>query len=140
MKALSIRQPWAWLICSGYKGIENRGWSTKFRGRIYVHAGLQFDFNAGLVPSINWDDGSLQPVHEAYHLLPSDAKDALMLLALSWKNQSALIGEVDIVDCVTESDSPWFLSGKYGFVLANPVLYKQPVPYRGRLRFFEVSK
>ena len=24
MKALSIRQPWAWLICSGYKDIENK--------------------------------------------------------------------------------------------------------------------
>ena len=40
MKALSIKQPWAWLICAGYKDIENRDWSTKFRGRIYVHAGL----------------------------------------------------------------------------------------------------
>ena len=39
MKALSIRQPWAWLIVNGYKDIENRTWSTDFRGRVYVHAG-----------------------------------------------------------------------------------------------------
>ncbi len=26
MKALSIKQPWAWLICAGYKDIENRSW------------------------------------------------------------------------------------------------------------------
>ena len=39
MKALSIRQPWAWLIVNGYKDIENRTWSTDFRGRIYLHAG-----------------------------------------------------------------------------------------------------
>ena len=26
MKALSIRQPWAWLIVNGYKDVENRTW------------------------------------------------------------------------------------------------------------------
>ena len=38
MKALSIRQPWAWLIVNGHKDIENRQWRTHFRGKIYVHA------------------------------------------------------------------------------------------------------
>jgi len=38
MKALSIRQPWAWLIIHGGKDIENRTWLTKYRGRILVHA------------------------------------------------------------------------------------------------------
>src|SRR5436189_5084024 len=40
MKALSVRQPWAWLIVNGYKDIENRDWATKRRGRIWIHAGL----------------------------------------------------------------------------------------------------
>ena len=31
--ALSIRQPWAWLIVNGYKDIENRDWKTHYRGR-----------------------------------------------------------------------------------------------------------
>lgn len=39
MLALSIRQPWAWLIINGGKDIENRDWPTKFRSRILVHAG-----------------------------------------------------------------------------------------------------
>jgi len=38
MKAISIRQPWAWLIVNGYKDIENRSWPTKFRGRVLIHA------------------------------------------------------------------------------------------------------
>lgn len=37
--ALSIRQPWAWLIIHGGKDIENRTWPTRFRGRVAVHAG-----------------------------------------------------------------------------------------------------
>ncbi|RZJ91586.1 MAG: ASCH domain-containing protein, partial [Chryseobacterium sp.] len=38
MKSLSIKQPWASLIASGIKDIENRTWATKYRGRIYIHA------------------------------------------------------------------------------------------------------
>ena len=34
MKALSIRQPWAWAIINAGKDIENRQWPTKFRGSI----------------------------------------------------------------------------------------------------------
>jgi hypothetical protein len=31
--ALSVRQPWAWLIVNGYKDVENRSWTTHYRGR-----------------------------------------------------------------------------------------------------------
>ncbi len=45
MKALSIRQPWAWLIVNGYKDVENRTWDCPRTfhppERIYVHAGLK---------------------------------------------------------------------------------------------------
>jgi len=38
LKCLSIQQPWAWLVCSGDKDIENRDWKTDFRGTIAIHA------------------------------------------------------------------------------------------------------
>ena len=38
MKALAIRQPWAWLVIYGSKTIENRTWRTQYRGRFLVHA------------------------------------------------------------------------------------------------------
>jgi hypothetical protein len=28
MKALSLMQPWAWLMVNGHKDIENRNWAT----------------------------------------------------------------------------------------------------------------
>ncbi len=43
IKALSIKQPWAWAIVNGYKTIENRTWKTKFRGAFLIHASKQFD-------------------------------------------------------------------------------------------------
>lgn len=120
MKALSIRQPWAWLICAGYKDIENKNWPTKFRGRIYVHAGLARDVSA-----INYARGKVSP-------------DILQDIIAGRYHCGAIIGEVDIVDCVTKSASPWF-EGKYGFVLSRPTLYDKPIPYKGKLSFFEVK-
>ena len=64
MKALSIRQPWAWLIvrpdltdpiqraaafaAGEIKDIENRTWATKHRGPFLVHAGQTFDMEGYL--------------------------------------------------------------------------------------------
>lgn len=38
IKALSIRQPWAWLILWAGKDIENRSRRFHFRGRFLIHA------------------------------------------------------------------------------------------------------
>ena len=38
MKALSIRQPWAWLIVNSHEDVENRTWRTRERGPVLVHA------------------------------------------------------------------------------------------------------
>lgn len=39
MKALTISQPFASLIASGEKWIENRRWPTSYRGELAIHAG-----------------------------------------------------------------------------------------------------
>ena len=125
MKALSIRQPWAWLICAGFKDVENRTWPTDYRGRIYVHAGKRFDYDgynylcrhADMLRGIDIDQWATLVVYPA----------------------TGIIGEVDIVECTTDSDDPWF-EGPFGFVLANPVLYEHPIPYKGRLGLFDVTE
>lgn len=40
MKALTIRQPWAWAIVFAGKRVENRTWATAYRGPIAIHAGM----------------------------------------------------------------------------------------------------
>lgn len=40
MKCLSVKQPWASLICGGIKDVENRSWRVNDEpGRILIHAG-----------------------------------------------------------------------------------------------------
>ena len=124
MKALSIKQPWAWLICAGYKDIENRDWKLPAYGffppqRIYVHASKVADWEA------------IMNNYLRKKMVDKIIKGRQLSLG-------AIIGEVDIIDCVTQSKSPWFV-GEYGFVLINPILYGEPIPYKGRLGFFEVS-
>lgn len=129
MKALSIKQPWAWLIVAGHKDIENRNWKTDYRGRIYIHASKEFD-------------------HECL-ITQGETYANLIKLPLESFTRGAIIGEVDIVNCVSEKQfeafkkvssycSPWFV-GKYGFVLANAVMYDKPILYRGQLGLFDVD-
>lgn len=39
IKAITISQPFAKLIANGAKFVENRSWSTEFRGPLAIHAG-----------------------------------------------------------------------------------------------------
>ncbi len=39
-RALTLKAPWAWAVAHAGKHIENRTWTTRYRGRIYIHAGL----------------------------------------------------------------------------------------------------
>ena len=119
MKALNIRQPWAWLIVNGYKDIENRTWSTDLRGRVYIHAGKRVK------------QGDFQ-----------EQRDYICRSGLILPEEpplGAIVGEVTITDCVEASHSPWFC-GPYGFLLSSPVAYKDPIPYRGQLGFFTVEE
>ena len=53
--------------------------------------------------------------------------------------RGALVGEVDLVDCVTESDSQWY-KGPCAFVLENPIAYDVPIPLMGELGLFDVDQ
>lgn len=118
MKALSLTQPMAWAIFNG-KDIENRRWPTKFRGRIYIHASKGFN-------------------REHYQWIGTNENRLCCQLPRPEDLvHGAIIGEVDIVDCVQNHCSMWAMVGLWNFVLFNPVLYENPIPCKGKLSFFE---
>lgn len=120
MKAISIRQPWAWAIMYASKDIENRDWPTNFRGTIAIHAakGMTLDEYGDFIGFFGQFSGVDFPD-------PDELE------------RGAIVGLVDIVDCVTESTSPWF-QGDYGFVLKNPRPLLNPIPVRGALSLWTV--
>lgn len=46
MKAITVRQPWAWAIATGAKLVENRqaGFPAKYRGPLAIHAGKGWSY------------------------------------------------------------------------------------------------
>ena len=42
LMVITIRQPYAELIARGVKRVENRTWSSKYRGPLAIHAGTAF--------------------------------------------------------------------------------------------------
>jgi hypothetical protein len=128
MKALVIRQPWAWLIVHGYKDIENRSWSTNFRGKFLVSASQR------LTEKDYWNCyGFVMSVNE---WIP-DMNMKIQLPRKEDLQRGGIVGQVELVDCVSDSKSLWF-EGPYGFVLKN----FKTLPFRplkGRLGFFDVK-
>jgi hypothetical protein len=43
LKAISVSQPWAWLIANGYKDLETRTRATEYRGPVLIHANQNMD-------------------------------------------------------------------------------------------------
>jgi hypothetical protein len=130
MKALSIRAPWWWFILHAGKDIENRDWPTKFRGTVYLHASKwwRLDEVAGDTDdAVGIYDGSGYKSPHKNEVSYRQMRDA----------GGCIVGTVDIIDCVSESTSPWFFGG-YGFVLANPVAFETPIPCKGALGLFTV--
>ena len=120
LKAISIKQPWAWLIVNGYKDLENRTTLKNFRGDVLIHAGKKEDDH--FIENIS---------DELYSILP----DAILpAWAYGELKKGGIVGIATITDSITESDSPWF-SGPNAFVIKHA----KPLPFikcKGQLGFF----
>ena len=121
MKCLSVCQPFAELIVQGKKTIELRRWNTKFRGEFLVHA--------------------------AKNILIEDCKRMKISSSIT---TGAIIGKVKLTDVKKyESDKELksdkkkhhslsdITKNKYGFILESPKKLRVPIPYSGKLNFFE---
>jgi len=123
MLCLSIRQPWAWLILYAGKNIENRDWHTSVRERILIHAGkgmtkVEYEESKSVAIDVHGWEVYFPEIQEL--------------------ERGGIVGSVEITDCVSHSESPWFF-GKYGFVLSKPKMLSFK-PFKGQLGFFEVPE
>lgn len=121
MKALSIKQPWAWLIVHGYKNVENRDWPTHHKGPFLIHAGKKFDMEG-----YEWVKAHFPEIP-----LPLPSEFPL----------GGIVGHSTLRKCVppgsimlTEDHDRWY-QGQYGFILecSAPITF---FPLKGKLRFF----
>jgi hypothetical protein len=119
--ALSIRQPWAWLILNAGKDIENRDWPTRYRGRFLIHA----------------SKGMTRDEYESGQDTLWEIDENIRFPRFEELERGGIVGSVYLVDCVRSSQSPWFF-GEYGFILRDPAVVTFR-PYKGQLGFFDVQ-
>ncbi len=126
MKALSIRQPWAWLVAAGIKDIENRTWRTSYRGPLLIHA------SAGM---------TRQEYEDAFQfaLEAGGIQIAHRMPGVNELERGGIVGVVDLFDVVPSSlrTSQWQVEGCYGLAVRNA----RPLPfiqYKGQLGIFDM--
>jgi hypothetical protein len=115
LKALSVRQPWAWLIFNG-KPVENRDWRTAHRGPLAIHA-------AKGMTRAEYED-AIDFVWSFDALLASRIPAAESLV------RGHVIGVVTQTGCVSEHTSPFF-QGKWGHVYVDAKPFRVPIEARG---------
>jgi hypothetical protein len=125
MKAITIRQPWAQLIVSGAKDVENRTWSTNYRGLILIHSSAKLERS---------DVADACDLMECF--IPKFSRRVFSEEAKTYPVGAAL-GVAELVDVVTASDSPWFF-GPYGFVLQSVKRFSTPIKTKGALGLWDI--
>lgn len=129
MKTLSVQQPWASLICSGIKDIENRTWKpSQIPGRILIHA------SSKKVPR-NFDSDYLKETEvstirnlKKYGIIP-EYKDMPV---------SAIVGYVDVIGFTENATSFWAIRNNIHWKLQNAWLFDEPIQnVKGKLNIFD---
>ena len=111
MKCLSVTPEWAEAMFSLGKDVENRSRRILYRGPLAIHASRRFDREIAL--SMGLDPSSLV--------------------------RQAIIGTVEVVGCVRNSDSSWAMPGLWHWLIVNPERLAQPIPCKGSLALFDVD-
>ncbi len=125
LRALSIHRPYAALILAGIKPIENRTWSTRYRGLIVIHASKSTD----TLPT------------EQLRLLTTPHQTTIGMLPQL--EPHGFVGVAELVGICEEAVShrpcecgPWALPNNRHWRLANPTPFHSTVRANGRQGLF----
>ncbi|MFP4011227.1 MAG: hypothetical protein ACLFUM_05965 [Spirochaetaceae bacterium] len=164
LTCLSINNPVSYLICYGIKEVENRSWTTDYRGTLGIHSAGRVgfrgmpDFSRFPMPVIHEFDRFLSEIYRmdetgTYIGIPDEGVRVVLkdeehqpqnvlnqyrLLSDVYAHYrsndespffhaNAIIGTVELVDIVTDSQSPWAEPEKFHWVLSNPRLFATPI-------------
>lgn len=131
--ALSCHQPWATLLCAGIKDIENRKWSTDYRGRLFIVASTGND--VGVLRHNLLPQPCMQVINE--HMQKGE------LPAFNEYPQSAVIGYVEIKNCTQERvSSPWGNSDVFNWEVGDAYIFDEPqcVGIKGQFHIFDIPE
>jgi activating signal cointegrator 1 len=140
MKALSLAQPYATLVALGQKRIETRSWTTRYRGRLAIHA-------SGRMPKENIALCSQPPFRAALeaggYIASSAASNSFDL------PMGAVLAIVTLVDVqrISTENTPGepeyafgdYTPGRYAWFLEDVCRLPEPIPAKGKLSLFTLE-
>lgn len=131
MKAITVKQPWAFAIATGAKTVENRGravpWTSAVGERIAIHAGKGWDDDAAYDDRIAEEHGrrlgfdvAVSPMRNPEYF------DFGAVVA------TAVLVDVHYAERIgTRLCSPWAEDGQFHLVLRDLGVLSEPAPCRG---------
>ena len=130
MKALSVTQPWASVLCAGLKDVENRLWqAAEAPGRILIHA------TKAKVPAY-WEE-----IPDDYVCTIKNARLMGLIPDYSDMPYGSIIGYLNCYKIIKDSDSFWAQPDSFHWCVKDAYLFDEPIPdikgVRGHL--FEVD-
>ena len=116
MKLLTIKQPWASLICLGIKDVENRTWrQNSLVGQKILIMSSKKEEDMSTVK---------QEWHKEYSRLVSNG----VIPPLKELPKGQILGYVEVVDIKEIYDSLWAAdSSQLKYILKNPHMFKSPI-------------
>jgi len=130
MKTLSVRQPWASLLVSGLKDIENRTWPPNYKGRILIHA------PSTKVPK-NFADKTIFEVN-------NEIENEQMFGNFPEFEDlecSAIIGYVTVSGYSNDSTSVWSEPVEHQWHIEDAYIFDEPIrDVKGKLNLFETPE
>lgn len=117
MRALTMWQPWASLLVRGVKRVETRGWDTRHRGWLLVHA-AQRRMDAEELEQISGGCRALGLPEPGFKGLPYGALVGAVWLDNTWQFES-------------ERGDPFgdWTPGRYGWRCTHGVEFSTPIRY-----------
>lgn len=130
LDALSISQPWAWLIVSRLKRVENRQWGAAQLAQARVRVGRRFAVHAAK----SYDADAAEDLADYGIVVPE--RPALAAGAIV--GVATLVRVITVAEALADAgleDQRLYISGPVCLVLAD-VVAVDPIPARGFLGFW----
>jgi hypothetical protein len=146
MKALSLTQPYATLIALGYKRNETRGFATKHRGPLLIHASAtraKWAREACETPIIK---ALLERHGLTYNTLPRGVilcSSQLLEVALITEDEQPAdkiyLDKNGLYLSETEEACGDYTPGRFAWLLSNVEVLPEPVPAKGQLTLWNAT-
>mgnify|MGYP001351714337 CR=1 FL=1 len=158
IKALTVYEPWASLIALGEKKIETRGWYTKYRGPLAIHAAKKYPgdivfqepFYSALSP-LHDGDGIMFPgpciiavaeLVNCWYIVhhPGTNVDRAKHISIGAESLTTDKHAPDFADYIVPTEQEMLFGdwtpGRYAWQLENVHRLAEPIPAKGRQRIW----